>query len=524
MDAANELITTIKREERVMSAKQVKNGQKVSDFATKKAHEAHPTVLSSSPALSSECISRLQQIISDPQRIVLNSAEIPQSYLSDALGREKGSASALVFVHSATEVREIVQLAADHKIALTPRGAGTNLVGSTVPRNGNIILDFSQMNHITAFDAQNFTVTVEPGVLLEDLATYVEERGFFYPPDPGARNSSIGGNISTNAGGMRAVKYGVTRNYVLALDIVTANGEILQVGSKNRKNATGLDLLDLFVGSEGTLGIITGATLKLVAKPEISQSILVPFATASNAWDFVPEILRSTNTPTAVEFVAQSVAELGEKFLGFPLWNPHQSEKSVAESEKSKLAQCYVLLTFDGNSAQVNAAIADAQNAGNKFGALAVQVLDSRQASRVWQLRGSLVRAVEAVSEQEPIDVVVPIAQVGRFVSEIVDLEQEIGVQMVAFGHAGDGNVHLCVVRGQRNDSEWNAARKIALDRIYEISNRLGGLISAEHGIGIHKRSYFERYTNPQLISYMRAIKHAFDPLNILNPGVSYAE
>lgn len=216
----------------------------------------------------------LREIIPDESRLVFD--HIPPEFLSDTLGRRKGEASALVFAKSTEEVSKLLQYAHANRIPVTPRGAGTNLVGSTVPVDGGIILDLSQMNRILELDTETMTITVEPGLLLQDLQSYVEEHNLFYPPDPGEKASSIGGNISTNAGGMRAVKYGVTRDYVRGLEVVTADGTVLTVGGKNVKDASGLSLKHLYIGSEGTLAVITKCILKVIPKPETSLSILVP--------------------------------------------------------------------------------------------------------------------------------------------------------------------------------------------------------------------------------------------------------
>ena len=236
-------------------------------------------------------INKLKSIISDPSRVIF-SPDIEDKYLSDQLGRKHGNASALVFAQSTQEVSAILKFAHSNKIPVTPRGAGTNLVGSTVPHNGAIILDLSRMNRILEIDKENFTATVEPGLILEDFQKHVEGLGFFYPPDPGEKRASIGGNIATNAGGMRAVKYGVTRDYVMGLELVLADGTILTVGSKSRKDTTGLDVKDIVIGSEGTLAIITKALLRLIGKPEKSQSLLVSFDSLQSGIEAVPLILK----------------------------------------------------------------------------------------------------------------------------------------------------------------------------------------------------------------------------------------
>ena len=260
-------------------------------------------------------LSALRRIIADENRL-LTGADIPAEYQSDVLGRIHGSAEALAFPLSTEEVSALLRYAHEHRVPVTPRGAGTNLVGSTVPLEGGIILDLSRMDRVLELDEDTMTVTVEPGMLLQDLQAYVEARGLFYPPDPGEKASSIGGNISTNAGGMRAVKYGVTRDYVRGLEVVLADGTVMQVGGKQVKDASGLSLKHLLIGSEGTLAVITKCLLRLVPKPEASLSVLVPYADLKTGIQSVLTILRANANPTAVEFMERKVVALGERFCG----------------------------------------------------------------------------------------------------------------------------------------------------------------------------------------------------------------
>lgn len=432
-------------------------------------------------------LSALRRIIADENRL-LTGADIPAEYQSDVLGRVHGSAEALAFPLSTEEVSALLRYAHEHRVPVTPRGAGTNLVGSTVPLEGGIILDLSRMDRVLELDEDTMTVTVEPGMLLQDLQAYVEARGLFYPPDPGEKASSIGGNISTNAGGMRAVKYGVTRDYVRGLEVVLADGTVMQVGGKQVKDASGLSLKHLLIGSEGTLAVITKCLLRLVPKPEASLSVLVPYADLKTGIQSVLTILRANANPTAVEFMERKVVALGERFCGVSYPRPD--------------AGSYILLTFDGRSEEVTANAARVRS-------LALQ-------------NGALVKAVEAVSEQEPVDIVVPISRTADFIRFINDLEARSGMQMVSFGHAGDGNVHLCVVRGERDEETWQRELHENMDRAYAEAYRLGGVASGEHGIGLSKRPYFLRQTAKENLQAMNAIKTALDPQHILNNGKSY--
>lgn len=460
-------------------------------------------------------LKKLKEIIPDKKRIVAH--DIPEKYLSDTLGRLKGEAAALVFPQSTEEVSKILKYAHKHDIPVTPRGAGTNLVGSTVPVDGGIILDFSHMDKILELDENTMTITVQPGLLLQDLQKYVEERGLFYPPDPGEKASSVGGNISTNAGGMRAVKYGVTRDYVRGLEVVTADGSVLTAGGKNVKDASGLSLKNLYIGSEGTLAVITKCILKLIPKPETSLSVLVPYPDLKTGIRGVLSVLRANANPTAVEFMERKVVKLGEDFLGVKYPYPE--------------AGSYILLTFDGHATEVRENAERIRKLTLDGGALAyLPLTDTEQnpsnvippAADIWKVRGALVKAVEAFSEQEPVDIVVPIDKTAEFISFINKLDEESSMQMVSFGHAGDGNVHLCVVRGDRDLKTWHKELKANMDKAYHKAYELGGITSGEHGIGISKRRYFLRETPGENLEVMNRIKDALDPKHILNDKKSY--
>lgn len=451
----------------------------------------------------------LRELVDSDTQIITR--DIPEEYLTDVLKRLKGTAEAVVKPESSEQVAAILKWADKNNVPVTPRGAGTNLVGSTVPDHGGIVLDLSGMNRILEIDIETMTATVEAGVVLEDFQQYVEERGFFYPPDPGEKTATIGGNISTNAGGMRAVKYGVTRDYVMGLEIVLADGRILTVGSKNIKDSSGLSLKNLIIGSEGTLAIITKCILKLIPKPETSKSIVVPFGSLEAGIQSVLAIKNENVDPTAIEFVERKVIELGERFLKISFPYPE--------------AKAYLILTVDGRNEEVELNIKRLQEVAKQHGALDFLILaDEEQSRNVWKIRGALVKAVEAVSEQEPVDIVVPVNKTADFIAYVNELEKETGMQFVSFGHAGDGNVHLCVVRGKLNEEEWLVKKRENMRRIYEKAYELGGLTSGEHGIGLSKKEFFLKETNDTNLELMRAVKLGFDPKQLLNGHISYNE
>lgn len=449
----------------------------------------------------------LLQLIGDPERVITE--QIEDKYLSDTLGRRRGTAAALVFPLSTAEVSAVMRYAYARGIPVTPRGAGTNLVGSTVPRGEGIILDFSRMNRILEVDESTFTATVEPGVLLQDFQAHVEAMGLFYPPDPGEKESTLAGNISTNAGGMRAVKYGVTRDYVRGLEIVLADGRVMTVGSKNVKDASGLPLKQLFIGAEGTLGVITKCVLRLLPKPEKSLSVLVPYGELKTGIASVHAVLMADANPTAVEFIERSVVELGERYTGVRFPCPQ--------------AQAYLLLTFDGHGETVEKNAQRVRQVVRNSGALDyIELTDPALAADIWRVRGCFVKAVEAVSEQEPVDLVVPIDRTAEFIAYVHELEAESGMQMVSFGHAGDGNVHLCIVRGQRDEDTWTRELHHNMERLYRKAYELGGLTSGEHGVGLAKRPYFLENTPEINLAVMRSVKDALDNRHILNDHISY--
>lgn len=308
---------------------------------------------------------------------------------------------------------------------------------------------------------------------------------------------------------MRAVKYGVTRDYVRGLELVLADGRVITVGSKNVKDASGLSLRNLIIGSEGTLAVITKCILKLVPKPEASLSVLVPFGDLQTGISAVIRIIQANANPTAIEFTERSVVELGEKFTGIKFPCPE--------------AKAYIILTFDGRKQTVEDSAQLVKNVALEAGALDfIELSDPALAADIWRVRGCLVTAVEAVSEQEPVDLVVPIDKTADFIQFVHKTEAETGMQMVAFGHAGDGNVHLCIVRGNRTEEQWQSELHEVMTRVYGHAYELGGLTSGEHGIGIAKRPYYLKETDPVNLEVMRSIKSALDERHILNDHISY--
>ena len=433
---------------------------------------------------------------------------INPDYAHDELGGISRMPEVLVRVHTTEQISAIMRHAYERAIPVTVRGSGTGLVGAAVPIEGGILLETTKMNRILSLDENNLTVTVQPGVLLMELAAFAEEHDFLYPPDPGEKSATIGGNISTNAGGMRAVKYGVTRDYVRALTVVLPNGEIQTFGAAVAKNSSGYSLKDLIIGSEGTLAIICEAVLKLVPLPKVSVSLLVPFPDMKAAIEAVPHIIRSKITPTAIEYMSRDTILFSENYLG----------KRFPDTRND----AYILLTFDGNSdAQVDADLAAVAELCLGLGALDAYIVDTEERKKsVWSARGAFLEAIKAsTTEMDECDVVVPGDQVDTFIKYTHELAKEFGVRIPSFGHAGDGNLHVYICRDQLNDEDWEHTLSACFDRMYAKAVELGGLVSGEHGIGYAKKEYLRRQYGETPISLMQGIKQVFDPRNILNPG-----
>ena len=438
---------------------------------------------------------------------LLAGSEIGPDYAHDELGGIKGAPDILIRAESAEEISKILSYANEKRLPVVTRGAGTGLVGGAVAIQGGIMVETTLMNRITELDEENLTVTVEPGVLLMDLSKYVEDRGYFYPPDPGEKSATIGGNISTNAGGMRAVKYGVTRDYVLEITAVLPTGQIETFGSKVVKNSSGYSIKDLLIGSEGTLAIIVSAILKLLPLPKENISLLAPFPTFQKAIDTVPELIRSGTDPTAVEFLTRDAISLAEDFLGkrFP-----RIEGDTA-----------LLLTYDGfSAAEVQERIDQASQLCVDKGAYDVFTVntDERKAS-VWTARGAFLEAIKASTTQfDECDVVVPRGKVIEFTECINTLSDKLGMRIPYFGHAGDGNLHVYFCRDGLNEALWHEKLNQGFETLYGKAAELGGMVSGEHGIGYAKKDYLRQQLGSEQIELMGRIKAAFDPNGILNP------
>lgn len=448
----------------------------------------------------------LKNLIKDDQRVI-HGSDIKEEYSHDELGDTANYPDVVVRALSTEEVSEVMKYAYKNNIPVTPRGSGTGLVGASVAIEHGIMLDLSLMKRFLELDEENLTLTLEPGVLLMEVLAYAEEHGYMYPPDPGEKSATIGGNINTNAGGMRAVKYGVTRDYVRGLEVVLPNGEIVNLGGKTVKNSSGYDLKDLIIGSEGTLGVVTKAILKLIPLPKVVISLLVPFPTLQHAIRTVPLLVKSKVTPASIEFMEREVIIDSEIYLG----------KKFPDSQ----ADAYLLLKFDGNSVEeVEKSYEEAAQICLSADAIDILISDTEEREEsIWKARGAFLEAIKgSTTEMEEADVVVPRNRVNELVEYTHALQKEIGIRIKSFGHAGDGNLHAYILRDDLDKDEWKEKLDLAFDKIYAKGRELNGQVSGEHGIGFAKKAFLKQQLSPIVLDIMRGIKKTFDPESILNP------
>lgn len=434
--------------------------------------------------------------------------EINEDFSHDELGGIEKKPDVLVEVITTEEVSKIMKYAYENNIPVVPRGSGTGLVGASVPIYGGIMINLTKMNKILELDEENLTLTVEPGVLLMEIADYVEDKDFFYPPDPGEKSATIGGNINTNAGGMRAVKYGVTRDYIRGLEVVLPDGTIMNLGGKIVKNSSGYSLKDFICGSEGTLAIVTKAILKLLPLPKQSISLLIPFKDLDKAIETVPKIIKSKSIPTSIEFMERDVILASEEFLG----------KKFPDNS----SDAYLLLTFDGNSKEEIEKYYDkVAQIAIENGALDVLIADTDERKEsIWNARGAFLEAIKAsTTEMDECDVCVPRNKVAEFIKYTYELQDKFNIKIKNFGHAGDGNLHVYVLRDDLNEQQWKKKLNDVFQCMYDKAYELKGTVSGEHGIGYAKKEFLFKSIGEEQKELMKRIKLAFDPKNILNPG-----
>ena len=409
---------------------------------------------------------------------------------------------------STGEVSQVLKHCNQRNIAVVPRGTGTGLCGGCVAKGGGVVLSTEKMKRVLEVDTHNMTATVEPGVLLMEFPKALEGTGLFYPPDPGEKTATMGGNAMTNAGGMRAVRYGVTRDYVLGMEVVLADGEVLTLGGKNVKTSSGYSLVQLMVGSEGTLGFLTKLTVKLIPEPKVNLSLLIPFDDLDKCIGAVPEVLACGCEPTAVEFMEHEVIQSAETYLG----------KQFPDTS----ADAYLLVRLDGASMDaLQPSVAILTDLVLSLGAKDVLLADTDERKEsIWNARGAFLEAIKSgTPSMDECDVVVPRDQIALFVKQSIEIGKRQGVRICSFGHAGDGNLHIYACQDELNEAVWQEKVQAVMNALYEEARKLSGEVSGEHGVGHAKRAFLEGSLGKRQIALMRGVKAVFDPNGILNPG-----
>ncbi len=450
-------------------------------------------------------IKELKKIL--PNENVLTTIEECYAYAQDAANSRgiKCIPDAVVFVKSAEEVQRVVSNAARYKIPVICRGAGTNVVGACRVEHRGIILNFSKMNKIIEINRENMTARVQPGVILGDLQKAVEEMGLFYPPDPSnLKVSTIGGSIAQASGGAKSFKYGTTKDYVLSLEVVTADGKILRTGSNTVKNATGYNLTSLFVGSEGTLGIVTEATLKLIPKPETKKVMMAYFNTIEASINAVNMVIAQKIFPSTIDFMDKNAIQTVERFYPAGL---------LCDKEAA------LVIEIDGFESSMSYQQALIEDILKRCGASAIQTSNNdEEYERIWTARRASMGACAKLKPNVTTDdVIVPRENLAKLVRGVRKICEKYNLTACMVGHVGDGSLHPQIPIDYKNEDEYNRY-KLAKSEIYELTSRLGGIISGEHGIGADKRDYISTVINGVALDYMRKIKETFDPNNILNP------
>jgi glycolate oxidase len=455
-----------------------------------------------------QLVTELIDIVGKDNVLTAMSDRITHSY--DAT-QEKHLPDVVVYAASTEEVSRVVKLANRLKIPILPRGAGSGFTGGTLPVRGGIVLVLTKMDRIIDIDTENLTAEVEAGVVTAELQRQVEKLGLFYPPDPASKEfSTLGGNVAECAGGPRCVKYGVTKDYVLGLEVVTPSGDIIRTGGRTLKNVVGYDLTKLFVGSEGTLGIATKIILKLLPKPEAKKTMLVQFETIDGAAQSVSAIIGAKIIPTTLEFMDAATI------------NCIRDVSTIALPEN---CQAVLIIEVDGDARLLDKQVKRILDVIKPFGILHSKIAETDEESEeIWQVRRIVSPSLRKVNPDKfNEDIVVPRSKVPDMIRALEKIAADYGVAIVNFGHAGDGNIHVNVMVDLKEHGMAAKVEKV-MDEIFAAAVKLRGAISGEHGIGTSKAKYMNMELDITTISYMQRIKEALDPNNILNPGKIFLE
>ncbi len=449
---------------------------------------------------------RLEAIVG-PSEVLVSQAAV-EPYAHDETEDRRHPPDLVVRPGSTEEVAAVLRAAFEAGVPTTPRGGGTGLSGGALAVHGGIVLSIERMDGILEIDEANLMCVVQPGVITQVLQDTVAEQGLYYPPDPASRGSCrIGGNIAENAGGPHCVKYGVTRDYVLGLEAVTVGGDVFRTGGKLRKDVAGYDLTQLLVGSEGTLAVVTEATLRLVPLPPYRRLLLLPFASLEAAGEGIVSLYRARMLPSVMEIVGRSALELAEAHLGRPV--PFRD------------AQAQILLEFDGtNEDALDAEAAKAAEVLMAAGALDAVLADTPAKERaIWEVRRCLGEAVKKSARHVECDTSVPPADVPALFGGVREIAARHGVREISYGHAGDGNVHVNLLGTHDDPEEDRRALEGAAEAVFRFATALGGTITGEHGVGCVQSRFLPLCRDAVALASMRAVKHALDPRGLLNPG-----
>jgi glycolate oxidase len=425
--------------------------------------------------------------------------------------QEKHLPDVVVYAETTEEVSRVVKLANRWKVPVLPRGAGSGFTGGALPIRGGIVLVLTKMDRIIDIDTENLTAEVEPGVVTAELQRQVEKLGLFYPPDPASKEfSTLGGNVAECAGGPRCVKYGVTKDYILGLEVVTPTGDIIKTGGRTLKNVVGYDLTKLFVGSEGTLGIATKIILKLIPKPAAKKTMLVQFETIDGAAKSVSAIVGAKIIPTTLEFMDAATISCIRDVSNIPL---------------PETCRAVLIIEVDGDAEVLDQQVEQILAIIKPFGILHTKIAETDEESEeIWQVRRIVSPSLRKVNPDKfNEDIVVPRSKVPDMIRALEKISKDYGVPIVNFGHAGDGNIHVNVMVDLQEEGMPVKIEKV-MDEVFGAAISLKGAISGEHGIGTSKAKYMSMELDIATISYMQRIKAALDPNNILNPGKIFLE
>lgn len=455
--------------------------------------------------LTDNLIKELNKAI--PKENILSDEAERYVYSFDASNNQQNKAlpDAVVFVENIEQVLKVLKIANEQMTPIICRGAGTNTVGACVPTHGGIVLNFSKMNKILEINPENMTARVQPGVVVGDLQKAVEKQGLFYPPDPSnLKISTIGGSIAQNSAGARCFKYGATKDYIIDMLVVMANGELIRTGSNTIKNATGYNLGSIFIGSEGTLGIVVEATIKLIPKPEETQVIMAYFDTVEDSIYAVNKIIEKQVFPATIDFMDKNAIQTVEKFYPTGLLCDKESALIIeldgynTEISRQRETICEILRTNNAANIQYSRT--------------------KEEAEHIWAARRSSMAACTKLKPNVTTDdIIVPRSNLAKLVKGVQDICTRHNLTVCLVGHVGDGSVHPQIPIDYNNKDEYKHY-KIAKSEIYQLTTRLGGIISGEHGIGLEKKAYITQVVDGGALGYMRQIKKIFDPKNILNP------